>query len=111
MLSPALVRNAQKAVFQQCYTKPTCCRRWATAASGTLSYDTSEAAGIKIASRNVPRPTTHLALVALAGTRFQPLPGLTEALEKFAFKVGLHPQPISFSLSTFLQDTLWGLRY
>ena len=32
-------------------------------------------------------PTTTLALVAKAGTRYQPLPGFTDALEKFAFKV------------------------
>ena len=66
------------------------CRRLATAASGTFSYETSEAAGVKIASRNIAGPTTYLALVAKAGTRYQSVPGATEALEKFAFKVCLN---------------------
>ena len=61
-------------------------RRLATVASGTFNYETGEAAGVKIASRDLPGPTTHLAVVAKAGTRFQPLPGFSTALEKFAFK-------------------------
>ena len=61
-------------------------RRLATAASGTFSYETGEAAGVKFASRDLPGPTTHLAVVAKAGTRFQPLPGFSDGLEKFAFK-------------------------
>lgn len=89
MISPALGRTAQKAVLQQCFTKPVHRRGLAAAASATISYQTSEAGGIKIASRDVAGPTTYLALVAKAGTRYQPRPGLTEALEKFAFKVGL----------------------
>lgn len=96
MISPALGRTAQKAVLQQCYTKPMRCRGLATAASGTFSYETSEAAGVKIGSRNIDGPTTYLALVAKAGTRYQPMPGGTEALEKFAFKVGLQRNQFSF---------------
>lgn len=88
MISPALGRTAQKVVLQQCCTKPMHRRGLATAASATFSYETSEAAGVKIGSRNIDGPTTYLALVAKAGTRYQPLPGATEALEKFAFKVG-----------------------
>ena len=61
-------------------------RRFATAASGTFTYNTGEAGGVKVASRDLPGPTTHLAVVAKAGTRFQPLPGFSEALEKFAFR-------------------------
>jgi hypothetical protein len=67
-----------------------CCqqkRGLAAAASGSFSYETGEAGGVKLASRDVPGPTTTVAVVARAGTRFQPLPGLTEGLEKFAFKV------------------------
>ncbi|KAL9104452.1 MAG: hypothetical protein Q9163_000604 [Psora crenata] len=61
-------------------------RRLATVASGTFSYETGDAAGVKVASRDFPGPTTHLAVVAKAGTRFQPLPGFSDGLEKFAFK-------------------------
>lgn len=89
MISPALGRTAHRALRQQCHAKPINCRGLAAAASGTFSYETSEAAGVKIGSRDIPGPTAYLAVVAKAGTRYQPLPGLTEALEKFAFKVGL----------------------
>lgn len=105
MISPALGRTAPKAVLQKCYTKPMHRRGLATAASATFSYETSEAAGVKIASRNVPGPTTYLALVAKAGTRYQPVPGLTEALEKFAFKVGQH-QNLFFLPLTFPSEYL-----
>jgi ubiquinol-cytochrome c reductase core subunit 2 len=43
--------------------------------------------GIKVASRDFAGPTTKLAIIAKAGTRYQPLPGLTSGLEQFAFKV------------------------
>lgn len=87
MISPVLARTAPKALLRQCYKKPIHCRGLAAAASGTFSYETSEAAGVKVGSRNIPGPTAYLALVAKAGTRYQPLPGLTEALEQYAFKV------------------------
>jgi ubiquinol-cytochrome c reductase core subunit 2 len=51
------------------------------------SYDTTEVNGVKVAARNSHGPTTKLAVVAKAGTRYQPLPGLATGLETFAFKV------------------------
>lgn len=42
--------------------------------------------GLKVASRDAHGPTTKIAIVAKAGTRYQPLPGLTVGLEEFAFK-------------------------
>jgi hypothetical protein len=45
--------------------------------------------GVKVASRDVAGPTTKLAVVAKAGTRYQSAPGLTSGLEQFAFKVGV----------------------
>lgn len=77
-------RHGQQA-FKNCRTIDGT-RQLATAASGTFSYETGESAGVKIASRDLPGPTTHLAVVAKAGTRFQPLPGFADGLEKFAFK-------------------------
>ena len=62
-------------------------RGLASAASGSFTYETGETAGIKFASRDLPGPTTHVAVVAKAGTRYQPMPGFTDALEQFAFKV------------------------
>ena len=60
----------------------------ADVASGSFRYETGEADGVKYASRDFAGPTTTLAVVAKAGTRYQILPGFTEGLEKFAFKVG-----------------------
>ncbi|OJJ44865.1 hypothetical protein ASPZODRAFT_134264 [Penicilliopsis zonata CBS 506.65] len=61
----------------------------ASAASPGFQYDVSEAAGVKVAHREVAGPTTTLALVAKAGARYQPFPGLSDALEYFAFKTTL----------------------
>ncbi len=80
-----LRRNGQRALQWQ--TRSNNRRFLATAASGSFSYETGDAGGVKFASRDLPGPTTHLAVVAKAGTRFQPLPGFSEGLEKFSFKV------------------------
>ncbi|TPX10582.1 uncharacterized protein E0L32_008468 [Thyridium curvatum] len=50
------------------------------------SYEPTDIAGIKVAHKDAHGPTTKLAVVAKAGTRYQPLPGLTIGLEEFAFK-------------------------
>lgn len=71
----------------QSSTTPNAVRCLASAASGSFSYETSDVAGVKVASRDLPGPTSHLAVVAKAGTRYQPLPGFSEGLEKFSFKV------------------------
>lgn len=62
-------------------------RSFASAASGSFQYESGETAGVKYASRDLPWPTTTVSVVARAGTRYQPYPGLSDALEKFAFKV------------------------
>lgn len=85
MLSPsglgrATVRAAQRSVQQQS-------RGLAAPASGSFQYATGEVNGIKTASRDIPGPVGTLALVSQSGTRFQPLPGLAEGLERYAFKV------------------------
>lgn len=84
-----LSRNAQITIQSQCRSSgiPKQCRGLAAAASGSFSYEAGDASGIKYASRDIPGPTTTLAVVARAGTRFQPLPGFSEGLEKYAFKV------------------------
>lgn len=63
-------------------------RGLAAAASGSFQYQSGEAGGVKYASRDLPGATTTLTVVAKAGTRYQPFPGYSDALEKFAFKVG-----------------------
>ena len=86
----SLGRNAQRAILRtqcQCQSQPSNRRGLAAAASGSFTYETGEAAGVRFGSRDLPGPTTHVAVVAKAGTRYQPAPGFTDGLEKFAFKV------------------------
>jgi ubiquinol-cytochrome c reductase core subunit 2 len=82
-------RHAQLALRRQCCAQPTNRRGLAAAVSGTtsFSYETADVGGVKVASRDVAGPTTKLAVVAKAGTRYQSAPGLTVGLGQFAFKV------------------------
>ena len=96
----ALSRGAQIAARQQGCSNLVQRRGYAAAAaasspapSSSLAYDISDAADIKIAARDTHRPTTKLALVAKAGTRYEPAPGLTVGLEEFAFKVHTQYRP------------------
>lgn len=79
----SLSRQAQRAVRQSVQQR----RGLAAPASGSFSYEQGDAQGIKYAARDIPGPVATLAIVAKAGTRYQPLPGLTEGLERYAFKV------------------------
>jgi ubiquinol-cytochrome c reductase core subunit 2 len=87
----AIGRSAQLAARRQCCAQPANRRGLAAVSSGTtsFSYESSEAAGVKVASRDVAGPTTKLAVIAKAGTRYQTAPGLTSGLERFAFRVCL----------------------
>ncbi|KAF2464624.1 LuxS/MPP-like metallohydrolase [Lindgomyces ingoldianus] len=78
-------RGAQRALRRQA-AHPAQRRGLAAPASGSFQYQSGEAKGVKFASRDFAGPTTTLALVSKAGTRYQPLPGLTEGLEQFAFR-------------------------
>jgi ubiquinol-cytochrome c reductase core subunit 2 len=85
----AIGRNAQLALRRQSCAQLANRRGLAASVSGStsFSYDTTDIGGLKVASRDVAGPTTKLAVVAKAGTRYQSLPGLTAGLEQFAFKV------------------------
>jgi hypothetical protein len=61
-------------------------RGFAAVASEKASYEPTTIAGVKVAARDDHGPTTRLAVVAKAGTRYEIAPGLTVALEEFAFK-------------------------
>jgi ubiquinol-cytochrome c reductase core subunit 2 len=88
MISRALLgRRAQLSLQRQCSVTPASRRGLAAPASGSFSYETGSAAGVKFASRDLAGPTTTLAVVAKAGTRYQVLPGFADGLQKFAFKV------------------------
>ncbi|KAH8593663.1 putative cytochrome b-c1 complex subunit 2 [Bisporella sp. PMI_857] len=84
----AIGRNAQLALRRQSCVQPASRRGLAATVSGStqFSYETADVAGLKVASRDVAGPTTKLAIVAKAGTRYQTAPGLTTGLEQFAFK-------------------------
>ncbi|PYI12146.1 ubiquinol-cytochrome C reductase complex core protein 2 [Aspergillus sclerotiicarbonarius CBS 121057] len=80
-------RNAPRALQKQCSAAGASSRRgMASAATPGLQYDVTESAGVKVANREVAGPTGTLALVAKAGSRYQPVPGFSDALEQFAFK-------------------------
>ena len=72
------------------HSQQTTRRGLAAVASGSFSYETGGADGVKFASRDLAGPTTTLAVVAKAGTRYQALPGFADGLEKFAFKVSTY---------------------
>lgn len=58
-----------------------------SSAPTSFTYETADVAGVTVATRDSHGPTTKLAIVAKAGTRYEPAPGLTVGLEEFAFKV------------------------
>ncbi|KAI0162622.1 cytochrome b-c1 complex subunit 2 [Pestalotiopsis sp. NC0098] len=84
----ALSRGAQLATCRQASSKLAQRRGYAAASSSSASptFETSDVAGVKVATRDSHGPTTRLAIVAKAGTRYQSAPGLTAGLEEFAFK-------------------------
>ena len=90
MSLPALLGSRMLRVVRPAKPLAAAQRSLAAAASGSFQYETGEASGVKYASRDLPGPTTTLTVVAKAGTRYQPLPGYADALEKFAFKVEAH---------------------
>jgi len=83
----ALSRGNQLALRSGGATK-TAQRRFAAAASEKASYEPATIAGVKAAARDDHGSTTRLAVIAKAGTRYEPIPGLTVGLEEFAFKAG-----------------------
>ncbi|KAI0137455.1 cytochrome b-c1 complex subunit 2 [Xylariales sp. AK1849] len=86
----ALSRGAQLAARRQASNKLAQPRGYAAAAASSappsFTYETTDVAGVKVATRDSHGPTTKLAIVVKAGTRYQPAPGLTVGLEEFAFK-------------------------
>ncbi|KAG6010274.1 hypothetical protein E4U21_007323 [Claviceps maximensis] len=79
-------KSAQQAVRRSCSVQPLQRRGFAAVATSSGAFETADVSGLKVASRDTHGPTTKLAIVAKAGTRYQPLPGLTVGLEEFAFK-------------------------
>lgn len=85
----ALTRGAKLSLRGQDCAKLAQRRAYAAAAGAsteTASFESTDINGIKVASRDPRSPTARLAIVAKAGTRYQPMPGLSVGLEEFAFK-------------------------
>ncbi|KAF3941220.1 hypothetical protein ABW19_dt0205494 [Dactylella cylindrospora] len=61
-------------------------RSFASPASVPFTYEVTDAAGTKVVSKDTGSPTASLAVVIKAGSRYQPIPGVSHALEHFAFK-------------------------
>lgn len=91
--SAALTRGAKLGLRRQDCAKLAQRRTYAAAAAGasteSASFESAEINGIKVASRDPRSPTARLAVIAKAGTRYQPQPGLTVGLEEFAFKASV----------------------
>ncbi|KAI9652319.1 MAG: ubiquinol-cytochrome c reductase core subunit 1 [Alyxoria varia] len=107
-----LPRHAINLVQHPSLRAPACRRGLAAPASGSFQYQTGEVEGVKYASRDLAGPTTTLALVAKAGSRYQPMPGLAEGLEKYAFRntdkrsaLRLHREVELFGASLFSYHT------
>ncbi|KAL4894627.1 Metalloenzyme, LuxS/M16 peptidase-like protein [Aspergillus ambiguus] len=79
----SFARNAPRALQKQCSVTGASGRRGMASAT---QFDVSESSGVKVANRETAGPTGTLALVAKAGSRYQPFPGFAEALDEFAFK-------------------------
>ena len=91
MISRSALTRGSQAVFRR-QAAQLSQRGFAAAAADSSSptsgsYEPTNVAGVKVASRDDNGPVTRLAIVAKAGTRYEPLPGLTVGLEEFAFKV------------------------
>lgn len=82
-------RAVQSALRQSGNARIPLARGLATSAPSG-SYELSDVGGLKTIARDTRGPTTKLAVVAKAGTRYEPLPGLSAGLESFAFKVRMN---------------------
>ncbi|CAK3878243.1 Cytochrome b-c1 complex subunit 2, mitochondrial [Lecanosticta acicola] len=79
----AIQRQTQRAL-RQSWNQST--RGYAATTSGSLQYQQGDSNGIKFASRDNAGVVSSVALVSKAGTRYQTLPGLAEALVRYAFR-------------------------
>lgn len=82
----AVLRASQLALRRQSHAQAQS-RGFAAAASSSAAFEPTEVSGVAVVSKDAQGPSTKLAIVAKAGTRYQPAPGLTAGLEGFAFKV------------------------
>jgi len=64
-------------------------RAFASPAINPFTYQLSDAAGIKVVSKDIGSPTSSLAVVVKAGSRYENAPGVAHGLQHYGFKVGI----------------------
>ena len=90
MLSRTAVSRASQLALRRQSCAQAQVRGYAAAASSG-TFEAFDVAGVSVVAKDGQGLSTKLAVVAKAGTRYQPAPGLTAGLEAFAFKVRLTP--------------------
>lgn len=100
----ATPKNAQRTLRQSklVYFSNSCRFASSSFSATSPSYGVANVADVKIACRDVAGPTTRLAIIAKAGTRYETAPGLSAGLAMFAFKVGAFERP--FCLPPFKEN-------
>jgi hypothetical protein len=87
MISRSAVSRAGQLALRRQSCAQAQSRGFAAAASSPAAFEPTEVSGVAVVAKDAHGPSTKLAIVAKAGTRYQPAPGLTAGLEAFAFKV------------------------
>lgn len=95
----AVSRASQLALRRQSCAQS---RGFSAAASSSAAFEPTEVSGVAVVSKDAQGPSTKLAIVAKAGTRYQPAPGLTAGLEGFAFKNTLKRSALRITRETEL---------
>ncbi|KAK3320710.1 Metalloenzyme, LuxS/M16 peptidase-like protein [Cercophora scortea] len=96
----ALTRGSQLALRRPCAAK-LAQRGYAAVASPKASYEPTDIAGVKVAARDDHGPTTRLAVVAKAGTRYEPLPGLTNTQKRSALRIVREAELLGGQLTSY----------
>ncbi|KAM7186359.1 putative mak10 subunit [Naviculisporaceae sp. PSN 640] len=93
----ALTRGSQLAL-----RRPNAAQRgFAAVASPKASYEPTDIAGVKVAARDDHGPVTRLAVIAKAGTRYEPLPGLTNTRKRSALRITRESELLGGQLSSY----------
>ncbi|KAI3401172.1 hypothetical protein diail_318 [Diaporthe ilicicola] len=99
----ALTRGARLALRRQDCASLAQRRGYAAAAASTetASYESADINGIKVASRDPRGPTARIAVVAKAGTRYQPLPGLSNTDRRSALRITREAELLGGQLTAY----------
>ncbi|KAL1889198.1 ubiquinol-cytochrome c reductase core subunit 1 [Sporothrix stenoceras] len=102
MISRSAVSRASQVALRRQSCAQAQSRGFAAAASTPAAFEATEVSGVSVVSKDAHGPSTKLAIVAKAGTRYQPAPGLTAGLEGFAFKNTLKRSALRITRETEL---------